>query len=177
MRLAHTICSLYSLDIAPGSTRVAVIPSVGQVPFALNFTDASMSQATVHAAIDSLVLSSSSLREMADPLQAATTMLKVYGRSNVPKFILMAVFGESENPIRSKYSAAFAAQNSVDVDIFTWGFGANYGSSGPALAELEFVAKDGDSSFTQPDFTTDISSSAVSDAVCDCKFKLRFNEG
>ena len=177
LHLTPMINSLYilffSLDIAPGSTRVAVIASAGQVPVALHLNNTSMSQAVVHAAIDSLVLSSPpQLREMAYPLQAATAMLNEDGRSSLPKFILMAVFGESENPIRSKYRAAFAAQNSVDVDIFTWGFGVNYGSTGPALAELEFVAKDGDSSFTQPDFTTDISSSAVSAAVCDCKFKI-----
>ena len=163
----------FSLDISSDKTRVAVISSAGSISISLD--NSSMSQASVHSAIDSLVSPSSPEREMASSLNVATNMLKNEGRNNVPKFILMAVFGESGNQNYAKFAAAFAQHSGIHV--FTWGFGAAYadnGVLGDAGKELRFFAKDGASAFKQPDINDDVTSSDVSKAICDGRFQLLF---
>ena len=162
----------FSLDISSDKTRVAMISSAGSISISLD--NSSMSQASVHSAIDSLASPSSPKREMASSLKVATNMLKNEGRDNVPEFMLMAVFGESGSQNYAKYTAALAQHSGIHV--FTWGFGAAYadnGVLGDAGKELGFLAKDGASVFKQPDLN-DVTSSEVSKAICDGRFQLLF---
>ena len=169
---------LFSLEIAPDKTRVGVIPSalippISTIPPVLHLNDTSMSQGTVHSAVDSLELSvQTGQREMALSLMTAIKLIETQGRVKIPKMILMAVYGESQNQHQVKLAAAVAEH--YKIHIFTLGFGPKYANdvvSDPALEELEFLAKDGNSMFRQPVFT-DIASSDLSKAICEGRFQL-----